>query len=148
MDDVVLINLANLQLDRFKGNHRGIDGWAPEVFGYANIELPELRASIPICEICVIRGSSIQVFGLKKDCLPSGIVVVCASRAGVAKWQTQQTQNLPPSRACGFKSLLRHHSFTGLKSEFEPFFIGPFPAYQPKSARTPMDAADIASIPA
>ena len=28
--------------------------------------------------------------------------------AGVAKWQTQQTQNLPPSRACGFKSLLRH----------------------------------------
>ena len=36
-------------------------------------------------------------------------MVLCASRAGVAKWQTQQTQNLPPSRACGFKSLLRHH---------------------------------------
>ena len=28
--------------------------------------------------------------------------------AGVAKWQTQRTQNAPPARACGFESRSRH----------------------------------------
>jgi 5-methyltetrahydrofolate--homocysteine methyltransferase len=32
----------------------------------------------------------------------------------VAKWQTQQTQNLPPARVCGFDSLLRHQQAEAL----------------------------------
>ena len=32
--------------------------------------------------------------------------------AGVAKWQTRQTQNLLYASMCGFKSLHRHSSFT------------------------------------
>ena len=30
-------------------------------------------------------------------------------RAGVAEWQTHQTQNLTGATSCGFKSRLRHH---------------------------------------
>ena len=32
--------------------------------------------------------------------------VISSVHADVAEWQTQQTQNLPGSRSCGFKS---HH---------------------------------------
>ena len=30
------------------------------------------------------------------------------TRAGVSEWQTRQTQNLLPARACGFESHRRH----------------------------------------
>ncbi len=36
-----------------------------------------------------------------------------AGHADVAEWQTQQTQNLPGSRSCGFKS--RHPQYIKLK---------------------------------
>ena len=45
-------------------------------------------------------------------------------RAGVAKWQTQQTQNLPPARAWGFKSLLRHQAKTPEKMRCSYAFDG------------------------
>ena len=35
--------------------------------------------------------------------------IVSPYQAEVVKWQTRQTQNLVPSRACGFKSHLRYH---------------------------------------
>ncbi len=36
--------------------------------------------------------------------------------AGVAEWQTQGTQNPPPSRVCGFDSRLRHHHIVSVPS--------------------------------
>ena len=40
----------------------------------------------------------------------AGALHFAATPAGVAKWQTQRTQNAPPERACGFESRPRHPS--------------------------------------
>ena len=46
-------------------------------------------------------------------------------QAGVAKWQTHQTQNLAVATPCGFDSHLRHP----LKSVFLPMFTGRFASF-------------------
>lgn len=44
------------------------------------------------------------------------IILFPSAYAGVAEWQTQQTQNLPIAISCGFKSHLRHHIKTPIVS--------------------------------
>ncbi len=51
-----------------------------------------------------------------KYCYSTGPLVIYSGTyrlAGVAKWQTHQTQNLAVATPCGFKSLPRHSRLAG-----------------------------------
>ena len=52
--------------------------------------------------------------------LPRRAIYSRANHAGVAKWQTHQTQNLAVATPCGFDSRPRHHSFPANNSSGPP----------------------------